>query len=966
MATVSFRVLGPLEVTTAGRAVPLGGRKPRLLLAALLLRANDPVPADHLVDVLWPDGAPRSAAANLRTYVHALRRELPDRIRSCPTGYLVATASGELDAEVFEERATAARRAAREGNPGTALALLDEADALWRGEVLDGLPHSPAWGSVLARLAELRLSVQAERAHALVALGDIPTAVAELRGLVAAHPLREELWQQLVRALEIDGRTTEALDACGQAERILAAELGTAPGPPLRELRSRLLAGREEPASPAAAAPVFPVCQLPLDLPDFTGRDRLVAELVGLLRRDRSAPALVALSGPPGVGKSATAVRVAHAVRERFPDGQLHVDLRGTSAEPRPSGDVLAELLRALGEPDGALPRTPAERAALLRSRLAPRRICLVLDDAANAAQVRPLLPGTGGCAVLVTARVRMPDLAGAHAVDVGLLSESEALRLLSEVAGAERTAAEPDSAAAIVRSCGHLPLAIRIAGARLAHRPSWPLPMMADRLRDESRRLGELRAGDLAVDASVTLSYDQLPAEAALAFRGLGLLGQLRFPGWVVSALIDAQDGGAVLDALVDAHLVEPVGADVAGQPRYRLHDLLRCYAVERASLDDPGEHHDALRRVVEGYLSLAAEMGARLPVRFFGVVPDEVDGCRRPADAGEERLDPADWFTAERTTVTALVALAARHRIDDLAWRLTGVYTPFFDLRSHQEDWLHTHAVALESARREGDERGQAILLRNLGQVHIYQDDYAASLAAFEQAQRLFHRIGDERGTAIALSGVATALRFQGHHERSIDRACHALALFTGAGDRAGEAAARIAVGTARLHQGCHGTAGRWFTDAYELCAAIGDRHREAHALKWLAMLHQRRGNLGAARENVDRAIAIFAELGDDHCVGYAHQSLGELYLRSGDLPHAKLLLVNSLSVHRRSGDRRSEAEVSERLSELHAALGQPGRSRSYRERARTIWGELAGRPRPGTARRVDPPAGSPALPA
>lgn len=947
----------------AGRALPLGGPKPRLLLAALLLRANAPVPSEQLVDALWPAGTPRSAAANLRTYVHALRRELPDRIRSCSAGYLVSTEPGELDAELFEERASAARRAVRDGAQATALTLLDEAAALWRGEVLEGLAHSHAWGSTLARLTELRLSVQAERTRIRLALGDHQTAVAELRGLVAAHPLREELWQRLVLALELGGREAEALEAYREAEAILAAELDAPPGPPLRRLGERLLVGRETPAAEAGVRRV-PVRQLPLDLPDFTGRDHLVGELVGLLRRhrDRRAPVVVALSGPPGVGKSATAVHVAHAVADRFPDGQLHVDLGGTSVNPRTPGNVLSELLRALGVAAGAMPRRLAERAALLRSTLAGRRICLVLDDAAGAAQVRPLLPGAGGCAVLITARVRMPDLNGAHAVDVGLLSESEAFRLLADLVGADRAAAQPASTAAIVRSCGYLPLAIRVVGARLAHRPSWPLPMMADRLRDESRRLGELRVGDLAVDASVTLSYAQLPADAALAFRGLGTLGPVQFPGWVVAALLGRPEAGDVLDTLVDAHLVEALGADEAGQPRYRLHDLLRCYAVERAA--ESGENGAAgLRRVIEGYLWLSAEMGGRLPVRFLGVVPEREAGLWRPADAGETRLDPVDWFAAERSTVVALVALAAQHRLDDLGWRLTGMYTPFFDLRSHQEDWLHTHAVSLDGARRSGDERGQAILLRNLGQVHIYQDDYPASLAAFGESERLFRRAGDERGTAIALSGLATALRFQGRYEHSIERACRALELFTAVGDREGEAAARIAVGTARLLQGCDGTAGRWFTDAYELCAAIGDRHREAHALKWLAMLHQRRGNLATARENVDRAIAIFGELGDDHCVGYAQQSLGELYLRGGDLPHAKLLLVNSLSAHRYSGDRRSEAEVAERLAELHATLGQPDRSREYVERARTIWAELSARPRDSPPGR---PAGAPALPA
>ncbi|WP_020666900.1 BTAD domain-containing putative transcriptional regulator [Amycolatopsis nigrescens] len=948
--------MGPLEVTVAGRAVPLGGPKPRMLLAALLMQPNVAVSTDQLIEVLWPSSTPRSASANVRTYVHSLRRrlaesaaELAERIQSRSSGYILTAAPGELDLAVFEDLVATAQRALSENDPKTALALLDDADRLWRGDVLEDLPHSHIWGSTLARLSELRLSVQEQRLKIRIELGEHHDAVVELRGLLAAHPLREELWQQLILALEAGGRKAEALQAYGQVERILRDELDAQPGPELRRLRAGL-AGTGPTKAPPKPPSAFPVCQLPLDLPDFTGRDDLVADLVDRLRnrRDCDQPAVLVLSGAPGVGKSAMAVRVAHAVRAEFPDGQLHLDLGGTSVAPRTPMDVLPELLRALGVPDAGMPRGLAERAALLRSRLARRRLCLVFDDAANAAQVRPLLPGSGGCAVLVTSRARMPDLAGARPVDVDVLPAAEAERLLAGIVGAGRTAAEPDSAEAILRCCGYLPLAIRVVGAKLTHRPGWTLRVLAERLRDEHRRLDELRVGDLAVRASVTLSYDQLPPDAARAFRGLGALGPVQFPGWVVAALLDRPSAEDVLDVLVDAHLVELVGSDGCGQPRYRLHDLLRCYAAEQAARDDQAEHRDAQRRVIEGYLAMAITAGERMPIHFFGVVAvDGRDELWCPERPDELAAEPADWFEAERRTAVDLVDLAAREGFDALAWRLTTAFTPYFDLRGHHEDWHHTHAVAVAAAGRTADLRGKAILLRNLGQVHIYQDDYVKALTAFEESRRLFGLVADDRGAATALAGLATALRFQGEHERSLDHCYQALSLFIRVGDQHGEAVARIGVGAARLAQGCYSSAGRWFTEAYQLAAAIGDRHREAHALKRLAMLHQHRGNLAAAREDVDRAIAIFNELGDDHCVGYAHQHLGELYLCSGELAHARLLLVNSLSVHRRNGDRRSEAEVAERLGELHDALGQADRSRGYYERAMAIWRELSAGP-------------------
>ncbi|MFJ9784884.1 BTAD domain-containing putative transcriptional regulator [Amycolatopsis sp. NPDC101161] len=950
--SLTIRVLGPLEVTASGRVIPLGGPKPRLLLAALALQPNVVVSADVLVEVLWPESAPRSAAANIRTYVHSLRRrfaeidpDLGDRISSRASGYLLTASPEELDHLAFTALAGEAREALDRADAESALKLLDRADALWRGEVLEGLPHDHSWGATVARLTELRLSVQEQRLRARIDLGRGGEAVAELRGLVTEHPLREELWAQLIVALRAAGRTADAVEAYESAERVLREELAAEPGARLRELRATLVS---ETAPAVRAAEFVPVCQLPLDLPDFTGRDDVLREVVGLLREraDSGTPAVVVLSGAPGVGKSALAVRVAHAVRDDFPDGQLHVDLAGTSSSPRAPMGVLAELLRALGIPDAGLPREPAERSALLRSRLAGRRMCVVLDDAGSAAQVRPLLPGAGACAVLVTSRIRLPGLAGAKPVDVDLLPEAEGARLLKGIVGAERVAAEPESAAAILRQCGHLPLAIRVAGAKLTHRPGWTLRLLADRLHDEHRRLDELRVGDLAVRASVTLSYDLLPMSAATAFRGLGLLGPVQFPPWAVAAVLGRRDAEDVLDVLVDGHLVELVGSDSAGQPRYRLHDLLRVYAVELAEQSDAAKTRAGLRRVLEGYLALALEAAGRMPLHFFGMYRDEeLPRPEVPADVLPD--DPAAWFAAERHTSVAAVSLAASHGFDDLAWQLASALTPYFDLRGHQDDWQSTHTIALEAARRTGSLRAEAIVQRNRGQYLLYQDEYAGSRVAFAESKALFERVGDAQGVAIALTGLATILRIDGEDDLALDHCHEALKLFAEEGDPNGEAVARLGAGAVWMSRGCYAAAKRWFTDALELSAAIGDRHREAHAYKRLGLLFQHQGNLAAAREHVDQAIAIFTELGDDHCVGYANQNLGELCLHSGDFAHAQLLLVNSLSVHRRNGDRRSEAEVSQLLGELHRALSQPERSRDYSERALAIWRELSSRP-------------------
>ena len=874
MATVAFRVLGPLEAEVDGRPVALGGPKPRLLLATLLLRPNTAVSTDVLVDVLWPGSPPRSATANVRTYVHGLRRLLDNRIEHRPGGYLLRASATEIDLCRFEETC----------DPD-----------LWRGRFLEDLPHSHVFEPTRVRVTELWLSAREQRLREAVDEGAHDAAIAGLRGLLSEHPLREELWQLLIHALTTAGRRADAVQAYAEASRVLRAELDTAPGPEL-------------------LAALTPVCQLPRDLPDFTGRDELISELIGLIS-NRDTPAVVVLSGSPGVGKSAVAVRVAHLTRAAFPDGQLHIDLAGTSSNPRRPVDVLPELLRTVGITE--IPRRLADRAALLRSALAGRRMCLVLDDAASAAQVAPLLPGAGGSAVLVTSRVMLPDLVGTHPVELDVLGEPEAARLLAGIVGAARMQAEPTSAAAILRFCGRLPLAIRVAGTRLAHRRGWTLRTLADRLRDERRRLDELSVGDLAVRASVGLSYASLPAESARAFRLLGLLGPVRWPGWVVGALLDRPHADDVLDVLVDNHLVQLVDPD-----RYRLHDLLRCYAAELSEKDG-----EAVARVLAGYLRRASAAAAGMP--YFGVLPVSVP----PAD------DAVEWFDTERHTGVAMVSLAEAWGYDEYAWQLAATLAPYFDLHGQQDDWQRTHVKALAAARRLGDRRGEAIVLRNLGQVALYRDKYTEARSAFTTAHELFVSNGDDQGAAVALAGLGTVLRILGEHEEALD-CCHgALTLFAQVGDQHGEAVARLAAGSVWLALGCLAPAGRWFTDAYELSAAIGDRHREAHALKRIAALQQRQGNLRSAREHLARALAIFRELDDENCVGYTNQSLGELCLNTGELTAAGRLLTTALARHHRNGDRRSEADVAELLSRLHERTGDRAAARHHAARAEEL---------------------------
>jgi tetratricopeptide (TPR) repeat protein len=820
--------------------------------------------------------------ANVRTYAHALRHEIGTRVCTRPGGYLVNLDPDELDMTTFEAKAESGQ--------------LDEANALWRGRALADLPRSPVWEPTLARLEELRLSVIERRFnqhglnqhsldhHSLTLRED---TIPELRGLLAEYPLREELWRHLVLALHESGRTAEALHAYCEAERILAEELGTRPGPDLRRAGDEIRTG------------VFPVCQLPLDVPDFTGRTAVVRDLEDLLHGRK--PVVVVLTGAPGTGKSTVAVHIGHRMADAFPDGQLYVELRGD----RDPFDVLAYLLDALGIQD--VPGTLEARAARYRSVLARRKMLVILDDATSANQVTPLLPGSGGSAVLITSRTRAPELTGAVPVTIKPMTDSEARQLLGKVAGRNRVTEEPEHATGILRSCGNVPLAIRVAGAKLAARPAIPLRVIADRLRDERGRLDELTAGSLTVRTSVTDSYSRLTPLAARALRFAGMLGPVSFPGWAVAALLDRPRAEDVLDALVDANLLH-VTVDVTGSPRYRLPTLLRCYASERLAAESRQEVQAAARRVLSGYLALATHAAARMPVPFFGVLPERTPGGNGPSD-------PFAWFEAERPSMVALLELAARLGVQQDAWQIPASYAPYFDLRGHHSDWLRTHEIALAGARQAGDPHGEAMLLRNLGQLNLYQDRYAEAESATKESLRLFTEAGDDNGVGIALAGIGTTLRIHGRLRDALVHHRKALRIFIRTEQPHFEAAARVAAGTVLLAQNEFSAAEAWLTGARRLSAAIGDRHREAHALQRLAKLLPP----PQALDRLAEVTEVFQQLGDDHCLAYARQNAGEVYLRAGDLDHAQALLTKSLDAHLRTGDQSSAAEVSQLLDEI-----------------------------------------------
>nr|WP_052477978.1 helix-turn-helix domain-containing protein [Kibdelosporangium sp. MJ126-NF4]CEL15130.1 Transcriptional regulator, SARP family [Kibdelosporangium sp. MJ126-NF4]CTQ93274.1 putative regulatory protein (AfsR-like protein) [Kibdelosporangium sp. MJ126-NF4] len=677
-----------------------------------------------------------------------------------------------------------------------------------------------------------------------------------------------------------------------------------------------------------------PARQLPADVPDFTGRDEHLATVLASLREPGSptSPRVVVVVGGPGIGKSALAVRAAHEIAREFADGQLHVDLAGTSDQPHDPAVLLAELLHALGVTGGAVPNGVSARATLFRSLLSDRRMLLVLDDAARSEQVRPLLPSSGECGVLVTSRQLLTDLPGARHIELDVLSPAEAHTLFTGIVGTDRVGAEPDEVTPILHACGHLPLAIRIAAGKLVGRPAWPLRLLRERLADESRRLNELRLGELGVRASFEASIGQLPVDGGVAFGLLGLLGPRTVPEWVLGPLLDRRFTDDVLDMLVDANLLRLAEIDASGGPRYRMHDLLRTYAVERV------EHpREAIRRLLAVWLDLTTRAVDLLPPSLFA---PPVGVARRMAlpESTTDRLlaEPENWFAVEREAFVGAVELAATWGFDDYAWQLAATAVPYHDLHSHYEDWQRTHTMALEAVRAAGNVRGETVMLRGLAQVHLYRDEYDTALDGFRRALELARQVGDAREEFLAKSGLATIDRMLRRYDKAEAHIREALEVVT---DRSLEAQIRNALGIVLMAQDRFDESSASFEHALEICREIGDAHREAVVLREASILYDRLGEPQRAFAALDRALEMFESLADERCVGYTLLRMGRVHAAHNDLGHATLVLQRAVNFFAANGNRMEEAQGWQLRGEL-AAQHHMLNARDFLTRALRLW--------------------------
>ncbi|MER6343571.1 BTAD domain-containing putative transcriptional regulator [Streptomyces sp. NPDC001595] len=941
-AALRFGVLGPVRAWRGDEPLNTGSPQQRALLAALLLREGRTATAAELIDALWGDEPPSQALAAVRTYASRLRKALDATVLVSESGgYAIrGLGDGALDLAAAQELAAQADRAKAAGDLCHAREVLNRALARWDGETLAGVP-GPYAEAQRVRLEEWRLRLLETRLDMDLEQGCHAEAVSELTALTAAHPLRERLRELLMLALYRSGRQAEALAVYADTRRLLADELGVDPRPGLRELQQRILRadpGLAEPSAPAAEPAVVAVrpAQLPATVPDFTGRSSLVSELSEVLTSaEGRVMAVSALAGIGGVGKTTLAVHVAHQARQAFPDGQLYVDLQGAGPRAAEPETVLGSFLRALGTPDPSIPDSLEERSALYRSVLDGRRVLVLLDNAKDAAQIRPLLPGTDGCAALVTSRVRMVGLAGAHLVDLDVMSPDEALALFTRIVGAERVASEREAALDVVAACGFLPLAIRIAASRLAARRTWTVSVLAAKLADERRRLDELQAGDLAVKATFELGYGQLEPAQARAFRLLGLADGPDISLTAAAAVLNlpADETEDLLESLVDTSLLES-----AAPGRYRFHDLVRLYARACAERDEepPSEREAALSRLLDFYLATAA--GVYAIERPGDRLVDHLAETHTLGLTFPDRHTARDWLYSEAAPVLACVRQStggdSLRRAVDLLWAAVDLAESGANPKEYE-----AVAEALRDAARDasdGRSEGRALLILANARHWSGQFDQAAMEA--RQALRLAEAASDPMPCCWAANLLGVFAFYQSRYDEAEEHLERAVAEFRSCGDLSGAAAAlcnlsRLHLETGRAESAVH--LARQGTETYE---GLGHLLKAANGHYALGMALSKSGRPADATAHLRQALPVFRASRQRLWEGMTLFRLAEVDLLAQRPAQAAANAEMALGPLKEIGGEWRRGNVLTVLGKALTGIGQSGR-------ARVCWSEALG---------------------
>jgi len=960
-------ILGPLLLRLNGSTIDALPPAQRVVLALLALADGSPVRMDALVEALWGDSPPASAVGMIHTYVSRLRGLLAhgsssrgEYLLRDAGGYRLDLSKDELDLCVFRGWLAVAEEFDGQGDIVSACQVYEQALALWRGDPLENVEVIHGYPAIVALAAEYKRAVL-DYSVVAVKCGRHEPVLTKLRALIVKNPLDEVARARLMVALASAGHQSEALQTYEDIRDRLDTELGVSPGPAIRDIHAKILreeiplasnaisltrypspaiitdflGSAEDPSrltevrtTPEEAAvvdvrssppfqpstprgPTERPAQLPADVADFTGRGDQVRRLSDLLvatpRGDKGVVRVALVAGYGGLGKTSLAIHVAHRIRGGFPDGQLYVDLLGSTANPIPPGEVLGRFMSDLGIRGREIPIDEAGRAARYRTALAGRRVLMVLDSARDAAQVRPLLPGDSSCVVLITSRSRMPDLASTKRVDIDVLEDDDAFALFSSSIGSDRAVAEPEATAEVLDACGGLPLAIRICAARLASRSGWTIRTMADRLRDEHRRLDELAVGDLAVRASFEVSFASLPTptsrrsiDAAQAFRALGLWQGPTISTLAAAALFGAAEDEAsdALETLIDANLLECISPD-----QYKFHDLIRVYASERATDDIPeSDRQAAITRLLSWYMCTAdAAATAVTPYRYN--IPLESFGPDAPAPLGFTGAEDAlAWYDGERYNVVNAVRLATSAQLHEVAWRISASLFVIFNSRGDWANAIAIYRIGLDSARVVRNRHGEAWLLNNLGRTLGISGD-VAGLDYLQQSLEIRREIGDQRGEAQSANNLADLMPRFGMADEGIQMLYSTRELNRALNDRYGEAIALGNIGDALLGLG-----------------------RAEEALDWLR-----------------QSSTMLAEFKDLDLIGYAASGAGRCYLSLGRHDEAVQSFLDALANHQASDNRQRQALTLRFLGRAQASAERLAQARDSFLESAAIYARL-----------------------